>query len=117
MGEHLKHILLIDQSPVFARVFANLLKQHNYRVSVARYDASDLARQNADPAHLIIFALPEPGTPNPLGQLADAKGQAKLIALRNPGQNKTAGSLLANRTFEKPFDTEKVLRAIAEELA
>jgi two-component system response regulator (stage 0 sporulation protein F) len=116
-------ILIIDDEQSIRALLKEVLEREGYRVIEAGNGREGLATYQKHPADLVIMDLLMPDTDGLEAtlQLTREYVDAKVIAMTGAQGDRNfldvAKLFGARRVFEKPFDINKLVEAVKEELA
>jgi two-component system response regulator (stage 0 sporulation protein F) len=116
-------ILVIDDEESIRNLLKDVLERANHRVLVARDGLEGLTFYQQNKVDLVLMDILMPGTDGLEAtlQLTREYLDAKVIAMTGAQGDKNfldvAKLFGARRVFEKPFDLDKLVRAVNEELA
>ena len=116
-------ILVIDDEESIRNLLKDVLERANHRVLLARDGLEGLTFYQQNKVDLVLMDILMPGTDGLEAtlQLTREYLDAKVIAMTGAQGDKNfldvAKLFGARRIFEKPFDLDKLVQAINEELA
>jgi two-component system response regulator (stage 0 sporulation protein F) len=116
-------ILIIDDEQSIRDLLREVLEKAGHRVIEARDGREGLTLYSQQPVDLVIMDLLMPDTDGLEAtlQLTREYVDAKIIAMTGAQGDRNfldvAKLFGARRTFEKPFDINKLIQAVKEELA
>ena len=116
-------ILIIDDEESIRSLLKEVLQRANHRVLEARDGGEGLALYQQNKVDLVLMDILMPGTDGleTTLQLTREYLDAKVIAMTGAQGDRNfldvAKLFGARRVFEKPFDLDKLLKAVDEELA
>jgi two-component system, response regulator, stage 0 sporulation protein F len=116
-------ILVIDDEESIRNLLKEILERANHRVFEARDGKEGLALYQQNKVDLVLMDILMPGTDGleTTLQLTREYLDAKVIAMTGAQGDRNfldvAKLFGARRVFEKPFDLDKLVQAVNEELA
>jgi two-component system, response regulator, stage 0 sporulation protein F len=116
-------ILVIDDEESIRNLLKEILERANHRVFEARDGREGLALYQQNKVDLVLMDILMPGTDGleTTLQLTREYLDAKVIAMTGAQGDRNfldvAKLFGARRVFEKPFDLDKLVQAVNEELA
>lgn len=114
-------ILVVDDQEEICRLLAESLTLEGFKVAMARSGSEALARVEQEPPDLIILDLvmPEMDGLETLRRIRERVGDVKVVVLTAYGtaqRAREAMSLGVREFLGKPFDLDRLLRIVAEEM-
>lgn len=118
----MKRILVIDDDEMIRDVLKELLEINGYAVELASNGKMGVELYQKAPADVVITDMIMPQSNGILAILSIRKNypEAKIIAISGGGRNVThdylyaANQFGANKTFQKPVDSDELLSAVDE---
>ena len=114
-------ILVVDDEEVLCRLFTERLRLEGFQVTTARSAREALALLEQEPRDLIVLNLDMPGMDGleSLRRIRERAREVKVVILTAYGTAQRAREAMALGVREfigKPFDLDRLLRIVAEQV-